>query len=103
MGILSLTTTYHLEERQSAQADFTDVARRFNRRALHPQDHHTTTKERARPPSPTPTLPNKRVCPPATETRRAVFPVSRREGQAPAICVPGAPPPYGLILPCPTQ
>jgi hypothetical protein len=89
MGVLSYNTT-HLGVRQSAQADLVGVARGFNRRVLPPQDH-SPTKERACPPSPTPTLPNKRVCPPTTMSRGAVFPASRREGQAPAYCVPGAP------------
>src|SRR4051794_10209734 len=39
----SLYNTTHLGARQSAQADFVDIARGFNRRASSPQDHLTTT------------------------------------------------------------
>src|SRR5829696_3272016 len=41
--------------------------------------------------------PQQESVPPTTESRGAVFPASRREGQAPAYCVPGAPPPYVLL------
>jgi hypothetical protein len=95
MGMLSLTTAYHLEERQSVCGLRKTSPRIYPQGALPPRslNHytHTTTQQRARPPSPTPTLPNKRVCPLATKSKGAVFPASRREGQAPAHCVPGAP------------